>query len=103
MTEQLAFLIEASHRPNVSLQVLPFDAETYTTASFDFVMPRFGQDAGSDVIYLEDLGDATYLDRPDAVKAYSRTWDNLRAAALGPVESRRLITEVADQFEKRRP
>ncbi|MFI5497207.1 Scr1 family TA system antitoxin-like transcriptional regulator [Actinoplanes sp. NPDC051859] len=92
-------LVEVSKRPNVNLQVLPFRAETYTTASFPFIVLRFGTDSSSDVIYSEDYRDAVYLDRPDDVKAYSRLWDDLRAAALGPEESRRLIVELANEFE----
>lgn len=101
MRQQLARLIDVGQRSNVSLQVLPFDARTYTAASFGFIMLRFGHDAASDVIYVETYTDADYLDRPDAVKAYTRLWDRLRAAALGPVESLSLIEQVAVTFGSR--
>ncbi|MFD6682019.1 Scr1 family TA system antitoxin-like transcriptional regulator [Micromonospora parva] len=61
---------------------------------------RFGDDAATDVIYVETFTDADYLDRPDAVRAYTRLWDRLRAAALGPVESRKLILRMADDVER---
>jgi transcriptional regulator with XRE-family HTH domain len=96
MRAQLRQLAEAAERPNIELQVLPFDAQTYTPASFPFTLLRFGNDATSDVVYLEDYTDATYLDRPDAVRAYTTLWSRLQAAALGPVESRHLILRVAD-------
>lgn len=100
MREQLHHLLEASARPNLTLQVLPFDAQTYTTASYAFIVLRFGTDSADDVIYVEDYTGAVYLDRADDVRAYSRLWEELRAAALGPVESRRLIAQVAEQLEE---
>jgi transcriptional regulator with XRE-family HTH domain len=98
MREQLRRLIEVSERPNVGLQILPFDADSYTTASFGFVSLRFDGDAASDVIYQEGYTDAAYLDSPSDVKAYGKLWDDLRAAALGPVESRNLMTRIAGKF-----
>ncbi|WP_246608215.1 helix-turn-helix domain-containing protein [Paractinoplanes toevensis] len=100
MRDQLAFLIEVSKRSNVTLQVLPFSAETYAISSFPFIILRFNDDATSDTIYTEDYRDAVYLDRPDDVKAYSRLWGELQAAALGAVESRRLIAKIADQVKE---
>ncbi|MFI7214692.1 DUF5753 domain-containing protein [Micromonospora maritima] len=100
MSAQLLHLAEVGTRPNLSLQVFPFDAQTYETASFNFIILRFGDDAASDVIYVETFTDADYLDRPDAVRAYTRLWDRLRAAALGPVESRKLILRLVDDMAR---
>ncbi|MEW2380685.1 helix-turn-helix transcriptional regulator [Micromonospora sp. NPDC047707] len=100
MQSQLLHLADVGEQPNVSLQVFPFDAQTYETASFNFIILRFGDDAASDVIYVETFTDADYLDRPDAVRAYTRLWDRLRAAALGPVESRKLILRMVDDIER---
>jgi transcriptional regulator with XRE-family HTH domain len=101
MRQQLLHLAALGESPRVGLQVLPFDAPTYETASFGFIALRFDQDGASDVIYLEDYTDATYLDRPDAVRAYTRLWNRLQAAALGPVESRRLIVRTAHEVQQR--
>ncbi|MFC7548002.1 helix-turn-helix domain-containing protein [Plantactinospora sp. GCM10030261] len=99
ITAQLAHLAEISHR--VELQVLPFDAQTYETASYGFIILRFDPATDTDVIYLEDYTDAAYLDRPDAVRAYTRLYNRLCAAALGPAESRHLIQQVADDLQRR--
>jgi transcriptional regulator with XRE-family HTH domain len=102
MREQLARIDEATQRPNVELQVLPFNAQTFGAAWINFIMLRFDHDAASDVVYVEDLIDADYLDRPDAVRAYTGLWNRLQAAALGPVESRDLILRVADETRSER-
>lgn len=100
MRDQLHHLVKIGSRRNVSIQVLPFDAESYTFAAYSFTIMRFGPDSGSDVIYVESYTDADYFDRPDAVRAYTRLWERLQAAASGPVESLRLMTRVADQIEE---
>jgi hypothetical protein len=53
-------------------------------------------------VYLEDYIDASYLDRLDEVRAYSKLWDRLRAAALGPVESQRFILKLAAETASHR-
>lgn len=101
MHQQLVHLAELAERPNVELQVLPFDAQTFGAAWIGFIILRFDHDAASDVIYLETYTDADYLDAPDAVQAYSSLWSRLSAAAMGQVESRNLIIRLADEKEAR--
>ncbi|WP_422768893.1 helix-turn-helix domain-containing protein [Plantactinospora sp. WMMC1484] len=97
MREQLIHLAALANRPNVTIQVFPFDAQTYETSSYNFILLRFGDEMASEVVYLETLTDADYLDGPDAVRAYTRLWERLTAAALGPVESRKFILRIADE------
>ena len=101
MHEQLIPLAEAAERPNVELQVLPFDAQTFGAAWLAFTILRFDHNAASDVVYLEYWTDADYLDRPDDVQAYTTLWNRLQAAAMGQVESRHLILDIADEFRQR--
>jgi transcriptional regulator with XRE-family HTH domain len=96
MREQLRHLAEVAELPNVELQVLPFEAQTFGAAWVGFTIMRFDHDAASDVVYLEDYTDATYLDRPDGVQAYAGLWNRLQAAAMGQVESRHMILRLAD-------
>jgi transcriptional regulator with XRE-family HTH domain len=104
MRDQLHGIAEAGRlHPRISIQVLPFSARSYIDTSFGFTILRFSDDASSDVIYAENLTTADYIDRPETVRSYTRLWDDLRAAALGPVESSTLISHVADEFEKSRP
>lgn len=97
MREQLEHLAELAERPNLEIQVYPFNAQTYEIATFEFIMLRFDHDPQTDVVYIEDYTNADYLDHPETVRAYAGLWDRLQAAALGPVESRRLIVRTAEQ------
>ncbi|WBB73797.1 helix-turn-helix transcriptional regulator [Micromonospora sp. WMMD1128] len=99
MREQLSHIAAITNRPNVTIQVFPLDAETYVTASYNFILLRFGEEVASDVVYLETFTDADYLDSPESLRSYNRLWGRLQAAALGPAESRRLILGIADEMK----
>jgi transcriptional regulator with XRE-family HTH domain len=101
MHQQLLHLAEVAEWPNIELQVLPFDAQTFGAAWVGFTILRFDHDATSDVIYLETYTDGDYLDAPDAVQAYTALWNRLSAAAMGQVESRNLIIRLADEKKAR--
>ncbi|MDQ2884289.1 MAG: Scr1 family TA system antitoxin-like transcriptional regulator, partial [Actinomycetota bacterium] len=101
MQAQLIHLAEAAERPNVELQVLPFDAQTFGAAWFGFIILRFDHDATSDVVYVETYTDGDYLDSHDEVQAYTALWNRLQAAAMGQVESRNLIIRLADEKRAR--
>ncbi|MFI2708554.1 helix-turn-helix domain-containing protein [Micromonospora sp. NPDC018662] len=99
MREQLSQIAAVAKRSNVTIQIFPLDAETYVVSSYNFIILRFGEEVASDVVYLETLTDADYLDSPEALRSYNRLWDGLRAAALGPAESRKLILRIADEMK----
>ncbi|MDG4816138.1 helix-turn-helix transcriptional regulator [Micromonospora sp. WMMD956] len=99
MRDQLSHIAAVAKRSNVTIQVFPLDAETYVISSYTFIILRFGEEVASDVVYLETFTDADYLDSPEALRSYNRLWDRLRAAALGPAESRKLILRIADEMK----
>lgn len=101
MHQQLLHLAKVAERPNVELQVLPFDTQTFGAAWIGFSILRFDQDAASDVVYVEDYTDADYLDKPEEVQAYTALWNRLQAVAMGQVESRHLISRIADEHRQR--
>jgi hypothetical protein len=101
MHKQLLHLAEIAERPNVELQVLPFDAQTFGAAWIGFTILQFDHDATSDVVHIEDYTDADYLDAPDKVQAYTALWNRLSAAAMGQVEARKLIIRLADEEKAR--
>lgn len=100
MAKQLRHIADLSDRANVDVQVLPFDAQTYSPAAFQFVLLQFEHDASTDVVYLEDYTDATLLDDQEPVRAYNALWNRLSAAALGQVESQELLYEIADEYKR---
>ncbi|WP_133903430.1 helix-turn-helix domain-containing protein [Actinophytocola oryzae] len=99
MAEQLRHLTEVAMLPNVTLQVIPFDARSYAHLNTDFTLFRFGHEMANDIVYLEMFSDAAYLDKPpETVRRYAELFGRLRGVALGPVESRNLLETVAEEY-----
>jgi hypothetical protein len=95
--DQLHHLAGLALLPSVTIQVVPFDAQSYQHLGTDFTVFRFGRDMGDDIVYIELFEDAAYLDKPETVRKYPDLFERLRGVALGPVESRNLIMGLANQ------
>ncbi|MFC5723768.1 helix-turn-helix domain-containing protein [Streptomyces gamaensis] len=91
MRGQLEHLIDISEQPNVTLQVMPFAYGGHAGESGAFTMLRFPESDLSDVVYLEQLTSALYLDKPDEVAQYAKAMERLHDASLTPSETRELI------------
>jgi transcriptional regulator with XRE-family HTH domain len=94
MRAQLRHLIEMSQRPNVTIQVIPFKAGGHAAAGGSFSLLRFADYDLPDVVYLEQLTSAQYLDKPDVVAPYLAVMDRLCADALTPDESARILRSM---------
>ena len=79
MHAQLEWLIEVSRLPSVTLQVLPFGAGAHPAMVGAFSIVRFADRELPDVVYLEHLTNAVYLDKGDDVDQYLRAMDRISA------------------------
>ncbi len=87
MRAQLAHLIEMSKRPNVTIQVLPFKVGGHAAAGGPFSVLHFAESDLSDIVYLEQLSTAQYLEKPDMVGKYLAVMERLRLEAATPADS----------------
>jgi len=87
MRAQLKHLIEMSQRPNVTVHVVPFKAGGHAAAGGPFSVLRFAEYDLPDVVYLEQLSSAQYLDKQDVVDRYLAVMERLRIEALTPAAS----------------
>jgi Domain of unknown function (DUF5753)/Helix-turn-helix domain len=83
MRGQVRRLLEAAEMPAITLQVLPFAAGGHD-AGGTFTILRFAERGIPDVVYVEQLTGATYVDKPDAVDRYRDVMNRLASAALAP-------------------
>ncbi|MFE1440024.1 helix-turn-helix domain-containing protein [Streptomyces sp. NPDC058739] len=97
MRDQLDRVLEAVELPSVTLQVLPFDAGTYP-ATGPFTMLGFPAPEDPDLVYRDGITDAVYLEGEHHVREYTRAFDGLRAAALSPQRSARLIETIRKEY-----
>ena len=91
MRGQLQHLIEVSERPNVRLQVMPFGFGGHSGESGAFTLLSFPESDLSDVVYLEQLTSALYLDKQEDVTQYETALKELQQDSPGPDESRDLL------------
>lgn len=98
MREQLGRLIEVAEMPQVSLQVMPFDRPGQSPSGGAFEILRFAESDLPDVVYLEQLTSALYLDRPDEVDHYREVMNSLSAEAETPAESQARLKKIIDDL-----
>jgi Domain of unknown function (DUF5753)/Helix-turn-helix domain len=84
MRTQLERLIEAAELPNVTLQVLPFAAGAHPAMVGAFSILRFPEPELPDVVYLEHLTNAIYLDKEDDVDQYLHVMETICVRAAAP-------------------
>jgi transcriptional regulator with XRE-family HTH domain len=95
MRAQLRHLIEAAKAPEVTLQVVPFARGGHAGASGSFTILRFEEQYLPDVVYIEQLTGAVYLEQRSDVEHHLAVMDRLSSQALPPAASTRFIEQVA--------
>jgi transcriptional regulator with XRE-family HTH domain len=96
MREQLEHLYEACHWPNVTLQVLGFGSGLHPALGGSFAIIEFPERLDPDVLYTEGVTGQPFIEERDReVRAQSEAFDLLRASALPPAESARLIRSIS--------
>jgi transcriptional regulator with XRE-family HTH domain len=81
---QLLRLIEMAERPNITLQIVPFEAGGPAATGGPFTILRFSEPDLPDVVYLEHLTNAVYLDKRRDTVQYLAIMDNLCIQAQSP-------------------
>ncbi|HZU54629.1 MAG TPA: DUF5753 domain-containing protein [Actinocrinis sp.] len=84
MKAQIAYLIEQAERPNITIQLLPYSVGAHAAEGGAFTLLRFAEADLPDVVYLEHLTGAQYIERPEDVEQYARAMDRISVDALHP-------------------
>jgi hypothetical protein len=100
MRGQLESLIEATKLPNVRLQIIPFLAGGHAAAGGAFSVLRFPEQDLPDVVYIEQLTSALYLDKRDDVDHYAAAMEMLCVEAQPPDRTAEMLTGMLRDFEK---
>lgn len=96
--EQLEHLITMVERPNITVQVMPYDAGGHAAAGGPFTIVRFNEPDLPDVVYLEQLTSALYLDKQADTTQYLTVMDRLSVQAASPDKTPSLLREILDQL-----
>jgi transcriptional regulator with XRE-family HTH domain len=87
MRDQIAHILEAADAPNVEVRVLPFAIGGHAAGGGAFTLLSFPESDLPDLVYLEQLTGALYIDKHDEVVEYDKAMTTLDRISLGPVES----------------
>lgn len=91
---QIEALIEATKSPNVRLQIVPFDAGGHAAAGGAFTILRFPEEDLPDVVYIEQLTSALYLDKPEDLDDYTETMERLCVEADQPGQTADTLARI---------
>jgi hypothetical protein len=98
MRAQLEHLLRITELPNVTLQIMPFRVGPHAAAGGgSFTILRFPQPDLPDLVYLEQLHSALYLDRPDDVTGYLTVMDQLCVQAETGAASQDMLRALLRQ------
>ncbi|MGW0592872.1 helix-turn-helix domain-containing protein [Streptosporangium sp. NPDC002607] len=95
---QIDHLLEAVELPNVKLQIMPFDRGGHAAAGGPFSILRFPERDLPDVVYMEQLTSALYLDKLDETDHYMQVMDRLCIQAYSLAESRRFLEDLREEL-----
>ncbi len=94
MRAQLERLAEVAQLRHVTIQVVPFSKGGHAAAGGSFTVLRFSEPEVPDVVYIEQLTSALYLDKREDVDHYMEVMNHLSTEGLTPAQSVRFITEI---------
>lgn len=97
MADQLRHLLEMAELPNITLQIAPFSLGGLAAAGGPITILRFLEPDLPDIVYLEQLTSALYLDKRDDVDHYLAVMDRLSAQSESPRESLVMLERLLKQ------
>jgi transcriptional regulator with XRE-family HTH domain len=96
MRDQISHLIEMCDHPAVTLQILPFRTGAHPAMGGPFTILRFAEPDLRDVVYIEQLTSALYLDKPTEVDSYLEVMEQLCLQAEPAAKTANLLKSIMD-------
>jgi DNA-binding XRE family transcriptional regulator len=84
-------IAEMIDRPNVEIQVVPWEVGYYWGQEFNFTIFGFDSDPAVQVVHVEGVEDGDVTSELEEVSVYLKVWEQQKAAALGPEQSRTFL------------
>lgn len=100
MRSQIVRLQQAAALPNVTVQVVPYEAGAHPGMHGAFIMLEFPDPTDQSLAYTESLAGGLILEDDLEIRRYILLFDHLRAAAMRPAQTLTLLAEIAEELGK---
>lgn len=97
MRAQYRRIIELSEQPNVMFQIMPVAAGGHPGVVGSFAVLGFPERFTPNVVYVENMTSALYIEDEKEVHTYSLAFEQMAAMALSPEESVAMLEQLARQ------
>jgi transcriptional regulator with XRE-family HTH domain len=98
MAGQIKKLMELATKPNVNIQVIPYESGAHPGMDSSFSLLEFTDPPLPAVVYVEGLVGQLYLKRESDLERYREALAHMRVLALDPKSSTRLMDKVRRQL-----
>jgi len=98
MRGQLERLIVVAKEPHITLQVMPFRAGGHAAESGPFTLMRFPEFDLPDVVYIEQLTSAVYLDKREDVERYTEVMERLSVESDPPERTPDILSRILKEI-----
>ncbi|MDT3439592.1 MULTISPECIES: helix-turn-helix transcriptional regulator [unclassified Pseudofrankia] len=98
MKAQIEHLLDLMSQPSLTLQVMPFDFGGHAAEGGAFSILRFPEADIPDVVYIEVLGGANYLDKREDVDRYMEAMDRLCVDSTTPARTADVLRKIASSL-----
>ena len=95
---QINRLIDATSESNITLQVMPFKHGGHAAEGGAFTIMRFPEADLPDMVYMEYLTGAHYIDKPDDVELYAAVMERLSVAGTSPEKTRDILGDILEEL-----
>ena len=95
---QIERLINLVGEPNITLQVMPFRYGGHAADGGAFTIMRFPETDLPNVVYMEYLTGAHYIDKPEEVERYAAVMERLSVAGTSPDRTREILSGMLKEI-----
>lgn len=99
MRGQLDHLANVIKAPNITVQVISFDAGAHPGMPGQFIVLDFVDPMDTDLIYIDSMAGDLFLESDADIARYRAVFDHLVAVALSPNDSASLVAEIASKLK----
>jgi hypothetical protein len=98
LATQIERLMDLVNEPNITLQVMPFKYGGHAAEGGAFTIMRFPEADLPDMVYMEYLTGALYIEKPEEVERYAAVMERLSVAGTSPERTREILAGLLKEI-----